>query len=234
MTDEYLRELKWLAPAAKTRAGEMVAEGERAARTPGVKPPEDDLDAFLFHVGRSRGLALQVVDDVSRALDAAADLAPRRDEGAMETDRGRTYAERIALLVKLAREGRGERAKKVPEGISGLDLAPVAWVEALIETVKEAGLTDAANLFSNVYWAWLRTVSAYRAALPYVERPEEPSMTPFSALHVTTFTIEHWGSLIPGTPTIDNEAVRDEAAADEEWHRQEDRRLRRESGEEGQ
>lgn len=105
MTDEYLRELKWLAPAAKTRAGEMVAEGERAARTPGVKPPDDDLDAFLFHVGRSRGLALQVVDDVSRALDAAADLAPRRDEGAMETDRGRTYAERIALLVAKAREG---------------------------------------------------------------------------------------------------------------------------------
>lgn len=100
---KYLRELKWLSPAAKTRAGEMVAAGERAARMPGVKPPEGELDAFLFAVGRSRGLALQVVDDVSRALDAAGDVAPPRDEGAMETDRGRTFAERIALLVRLVR-----------------------------------------------------------------------------------------------------------------------------------
>lgn len=101
----YLRELKWLSPAAKTRAGDMVAEGERSARRHGIEPPEDELDAFLFAVGRSRGMALQVVDDVSRALDAAGDLAPRRGEGVQEADRGRTFAERIEVLARLAREG---------------------------------------------------------------------------------------------------------------------------------
>lgn len=104
--DQYLLELKWLSPAAKTRAGDMVAEGGRAATRPGMKAPEGELDAFLFEVGRSRGLALMVVDSVARALDAAGDLAPARPEGAMETDRGRTYAERIEVLVALAREGR--------------------------------------------------------------------------------------------------------------------------------
>lgn len=103
---KYLRELKWLSPAAKTRAGDMVAEGERSARMHGITPPQDKLDAFLFAVGRSRGMALQVVDDVSRALDAASDLAPRRDEGVQETDRGRTFAERIEVLVRFARLGR--------------------------------------------------------------------------------------------------------------------------------
>lgn len=106
MTDQYLLALKWLSPAAKTRAGEMVAEGGWAATRPGMKAPEGELDAFLFEVGRSRGQALMVVDSVARALDAAGDLAPARPEGAMETDRGRTYAERIEALVKLAREGR--------------------------------------------------------------------------------------------------------------------------------
>lgn len=102
---KYFRELRWLSPAAKTRAGDMVAEGERSARTHGIKPPGDELDAFLFAVGRSRGMALQVIDDVSRALDAASDVAPRRDEGVLETDRGRTFAERIEVLARLAREG---------------------------------------------------------------------------------------------------------------------------------
>lgn len=104
MIDQYLLALKWLSPAAKTRAGDMVAEGGRAATRPGMKAPEGELDAFLFEVGRSRGQALMVVDSVARALDAAGDLAPARPEGAMETDRGRTYAERIEVLVKLARE----------------------------------------------------------------------------------------------------------------------------------
>ena len=110
MTDPYLRELKWLAPAAKTRAGEMIAAGGKAATTPGMKAPEGEVDAFLFEVGRSRGLALMIVDSVATALDEAGDLAPRRAEGAMETDRARTYAERIAMLVKAAREA--EEAKR--------------------------------------------------------------------------------------------------------------------------
>ncbi|MEW6091902.1 MAG: hypothetical protein AB1647_13355 [Pseudomonadota bacterium] len=105
MTDQYLLALKWLSPAAKTRAGDMVAEGGRAAARPGMKAPEGELDAFLFEVGRSRGNALMVVDSVARALDAAGDLAPARAEGAMETDRGRTFAERIEALVAKAREG---------------------------------------------------------------------------------------------------------------------------------
>lgn len=106
MTEEHLRELKWLSPAAKTRAGEMIVAGEKAARTAGAVAPEGDLDAFLFAVGRSRGLALMIVDSVATALDAAGDLAPKRDEGALETDKSRTYAERIAMLARLARIGR--------------------------------------------------------------------------------------------------------------------------------
>lgn len=105
MTDPYLSELKWMAPAAKTRAGEMISGGGKAATTPGMKAPEGELDAFLFEVGRSRGLALMIVDSVATALDDAGDLAPRRAEGAMETDRARTYAERIAMLARLARIG---------------------------------------------------------------------------------------------------------------------------------
>ena len=115
MTDQYLLALKWLSPAAKTRAGDMVAEGGRAAARPGMKAPEGELDAFLFEVGRSRGQALMVVDSVARALDAAGDLAPARAEGAMETDRGRTYAERIEALVKLAREARAWVANRENE-----------------------------------------------------------------------------------------------------------------------
>lgn len=103
MTEEHLRELKWLSPAAKTRAGEMIVAGEKAARIAGVKAPEGELDAFLFAIGRSRGQALMIVDSVATALDAAGDLAPKRDDGALETDKSRTYAERIAMLVKAAR-----------------------------------------------------------------------------------------------------------------------------------
>lgn len=113
--DKYLRELKWLAPAAKTRAGEMIAAGERSASRPGEEAPEGELDAFLFAVGRSRGLAFLVVDAVSRALDAAADLAPAKPDGAMETDRARTYAERIAILVAKARDA--ERLSRIGQAI---------------------------------------------------------------------------------------------------------------------
>ncbi|MBC7282656.1 hypothetical protein [Hoeflea sp.] len=105
MTDPYLLELKWLSPAAKTRAGEMISGGGKAAATPGMKAPEGELDAFLFEAGRSRGLALMIVDSVATALDDAGDLAPRRPEGAMETGRARTFAERIAMLARLARIG---------------------------------------------------------------------------------------------------------------------------------
>ena len=105
MTDPYLHELKWLSPAAKTRAGEMIVAGGKAATEAGMKAPEGELDAFLFEVGRSRALALMIVDSVATALDAAGALAPRKPEGAMETDRGRTFAERIAMLVRLARIG---------------------------------------------------------------------------------------------------------------------------------
>ncbi|HCX68558.1 hypothetical protein [Parvibaculum sp.] len=110
MTDNLLRELKWLSPAAKTRAGEMIVGGGKAATSPGMKAPEGELDAFLFEVGRSRGQALMIVDSVATALDAAGDLAPKRAEGALETDKSHTYAERIAMLVKAAREA--EEAKR--------------------------------------------------------------------------------------------------------------------------
>ncbi|MBX3488887.1 hypothetical protein [Parvibaculum sp.] len=108
--DKYLSELRWLAPAAKTRAGEMVAAGERSASRPGAAPvTQCELDEFLHAVGRSRGLALMAVDAAMQALDAAADIAPLRAEGAMETDRARTIGERIALLARLAREASAAR-----------------------------------------------------------------------------------------------------------------------------
>lgn len=112
-----------------------------------------------------------------------------------------------------------------------IDDAGVNRVNALVDKVRAAGLSEAADVFSNVYWGWLRLTSAYVNAHPYVRNPEAPTMTPISALSVTDFTLNHWASLIPGSPQLDDEAVIRAAEADEEWHRQEDWRMRRESGE---
>lgn len=106
----------------------------------------------------------------------------------------------------------------------------LAHVGALIEQVRAAGLTEAAEMFETSYWAWLKVIQAYRCAAPYVEKPD-PGHPPYSALSVVEYTIRHWGRLIPGTPSLDNEEVRKEAAIDEAWHREEDRRMRREAGE---
>jgi hypothetical protein len=103
-------------------------------------------------------------------------------------------------------------------------------VEAHIAAVRAAGLTEAADLFETIYWGWLRFTEAYVNGIPYVEKPEG-NMKPYQGLHVTNFTFKHWGPLIPGTPKMDNEAVRQAAADDDEWHRQEDRAMRREAGE---
>lgn len=111
-----------------------------------------------------------------------------------------------------------------------IDEAGVDRVEAQIAAVRAAGLTEAAETFSTVYWGWLRFTEAYALGIPYVEKPEG-SMKPYQGLHIANFTLAHWGPQIPGTPKPDNQAVRDEAAADEAWHREEDRRMRREYGE---
>ncbi len=111
-----------------------------------------------------------------------------------------------------------------------IDEKGVALVEAQIAAVRAAGLADAAKMFETIYWGWLRFAHAYVLGLPYVEKPEG-TMTPYSALHVATFTFKHWAPQIPGTPKIDNDAVRKAAADDEEWHRQEDRAMRRAAGE---
>jgi len=103
-------------------------------------------------------------------------------------------------------------------------------VEGHIERVRATGLTEAADMFATLYWAWLRFTESYVLGIPYVEKPED-KMTPYQGLHVANGTLNHWGPQIPGTPKIDNEAVRWDAAVDEEWHRQEDRRMRREAGE---
>lgn len=103
-------------------------------------------------------------------------------------------------------------------------------VEGHIAAVRAAGLTEAAEMFSNVYWGWLRLTHAYVLGIPYVEKPEG-KMTPYQGLHVVNFTFKHWGPLIPGTPKMDNDAVRQAAKDDDEWHRQEDRAMRREAGE---
>lgn len=99
-----------------------------------------------------------------------------------------------------------------------IDSTGVAKVAALIESVKEAGLIEAAEMFSTVYWAWLRITSAYVHGHPYVGHPEFKHH-PKGALHVVDYTFNHWGPLIPGTPRIDDKAVLDDAAADEAWHR---------------
>lgn len=112
-----------------------------------------------------------------------------------------------------------------------LDGQGIKRVQAHIEAVRAAGLTDAAEVFENTYWGWIRVTQAYVFAHPYVANPEPPSMTPISALTVVDYSLRHWSGLIPGSPTLDDEAVLHEAAVDEAWHREEDRRMRREAGE---
>ena len=112
-----------------------------------------------------------------------------------------------------------------------IDEAGMWAVDALIVQVRSAGLAEAAEVFSNVYWGWLRLTEAYVNAHPYVRNPEAPTITPISALSVTDFTLNHWAKLIPGSPQLNDEAVLSEAARDEEWHRQEDRRMRIDAGE---
>lgn len=111
-----------------------------------------------------------------------------------------------------------------------IDEVGAAKVETMIESVRSAGLTEAADLFSTVYFAWLHAIHSYVLGHPYVEQPDE-GMTPIMGLHVVDYTLRHWGPKIPGTPALDDDAVRRAADADEEWHRQEDRRMRRDAGE---
>lgn len=111
-----------------------------------------------------------------------------------------------------------------------IDYESTKTVGAMVDQVRAAGLLEAANTFETVYWAWLRTVSAYVLAHPYVEKPEAPTMTPISALSVVDSTLKHWSPLVPGTPMVNDEAVRVAADDDEAWHREEDRRMRRDAG----
>lgn len=111
-----------------------------------------------------------------------------------------------------------------------IDEAGTKIVESHIAAVRSAGLHHAADMFSTIYWGWLRFTQAYVLGIPYVEKPEG-NMRAYQGLHVANATLNHWGPKIPGTPKIDNEAVRYAAAVDEEWHRQEDRRMRRDAGE---
>jgi len=113
-----------------------------------------------------------------------------------------------------------------------IDNAGVDRISGMIDRVKQSGLTIEADMFETVYWGWLRLTSAYVCAHPYVAKPEPPSMTPISALHVTDVTFKHWAPQIPGSPQLNDKSVLDEAEADEAWHRAEDRRMRRAAGEE--
>lgn len=118
--------------------------------------------------------------------------------------------------------------------MSAIDEAGMRKVQALIEKVKGAGLTEAGEMFSTVYWGWLRTMEAYRYGLPYVVDADaakaEGIRSPASALHITNVIIAHWAPLIPGTPKIDNDAVLEEARDDAAWHQNEDYRMHREAG----
>lgn len=121
----------------------------------------------------------------------------------------------------------GKKTHRAPD----INYEAAKAVDGLIDRVRAAGLGDAAEAFSNVYWGWLRLTSAYVNAHPYVANPEPPTMTPISALSVTDYTFRHWAAIIPGSPQLDDEAVLREADRDEEWHRQEDRRMRIDAGE---
>lgn len=105
-------------------------------------------------------------------------------------------------------------------------------VDALIKAVREAGMTEAAEVFSNAYWGYIRVSDAYRNGIAYVDAPGDCGCDRASGvMHVTTFTLDQWSPLIPGAHAIDNEAVRREDADDEAWHRAEDRRMRIAAGE---
>lgn len=101
-------------------------------------------------------------------------------------------------------------------------------VDNMIETVKSAGLTEAAEMFSNVYAAWIKTTQAYVFGHPYLNKN---GLSPFAAMHVVDTTFAYRADKIPGTPKLDDEGVLRDAADEEEWHRQEDRMMRREAGE---
>lgn len=115
--------------------------------------------------------------------------------------------------------------------VTAIDEAGTKTVGALIDQVRAAGLTEAADAFSNAYWGWLRITSAYVNAHPYVRNPEKPYMTPISALTVVDYTMNHWAPLIPGSPMLDDDRVMKNADDDDRWHREEDRRMRRAAGE---
>lgn len=121
--------------------------------------------------------------------------------------------------------------QREPRSSTEIDEAGAESVNKQIEAVRAAGLEDEAHQFETLYWGWLRLTEAYVNGHPYVSKPEK-GMTPLSALHVTDFTFRHWAPQIPGTPMLNDEAVLKEAADDEAWHREEDRRMRREYGEE--
>ena len=113
-----------------------------------------------------------------------------------------------------------------------LDEADVLRVTAMIDAIQDAGLTTEAEMFSDVYWGWLRIAQAYVCAHPYVEKPELGGMTPISALGVVDSGFGFWSAKIPGTPRLNDARIRREAVADDLWHRAEDRRMRIEAGEE--
>lgn len=112
--------------------------------------------------------------------------------------------------------------------MSRIDEEGMKRVAALIGAVKGAGLDEAAELFETVYWAWLRTTEAYTSAHPYVDDKDHH---PRATLSIVDYTLRHWSPQIPGTPTIDDDAVRHEADIDAAWHFAEDRRMRRAAGE---
>ncbi|MCW5727234.1 hypothetical protein [Parvibaculum sp.] len=159
MTEKPLIAVPWPSPEALSRAGATIGLGATAATRPGVEPPEGELDRLLFELGRTRGQALMVVDAVAQALDAAADLAPKRPEGAVETDRAATMAERVALLAALARAGREAKAllaravavlqrdrDTLVECHSNLRGGPDGTIEAVPGTLEDAVVDEVAEL----------------------------------------------------------------------------------------
>ncbi len=96
------------------------------------------------------------------------------------------------------------------------DLYP-AEIKAKIDELAAAGFHDQVKMYDTLYAAWHRTVDAFRSGIPFVD-DREVSPTGASAMGVVTWTVNHWGNQIPGSPKLDDTAVRKERAADKHWH----------------
>lgn len=88
----------------------------------------------------------------------------------------------------------------------------VDFIDDLLQFRDEENFVRAAIVLSSVYAAYMRVVAAYVSAHAYLSEDAK------AGLGVVDFTINHWSSVIAGSPKIDDQAVLKEAEADKLWH----------------